>query len=322
MHDYMSMSPYWWPNPDTEDGLPYIRIDGKVNPLRYKGDNVAMDKMVEGSWHCALAYAYTGEERYAAKAAAFLRTWFLDPKTKMNPNLTYSQWRLGWTELRASALLDTQRLLRMIDASPLILASDSWTEEDHANLKSWFGQYTTWYHTSEQGIEQSQAYNNHGSYYDTQLIFFSAFSDRTDLAIATLENYNQGRIAPQLDEQGGQPHELKRTRPFHYCNFNANAWVLAAQIGDNLGIDVWDAQSEKNLGLTLKWLEPYATQQKEWIKPTPIKDRDYLVYRYLITQAADHYPYLDKAAILTQLPDFDYSTDAQLRYIIECELAR
>ncbi len=21
-HDYMSMGPYWWPNPDTPDGLP------------------------------------------------------------------------------------------------------------------------------------------------------------------------------------------------------------------------------------------------------------------------------------------------------------
>ena len=23
-HDYMSIGPYWWPNPDTPDGLPYI----------------------------------------------------------------------------------------------------------------------------------------------------------------------------------------------------------------------------------------------------------------------------------------------------------
>lgn len=23
-HDYTSMGPYWWPNPDTPDGLPYV----------------------------------------------------------------------------------------------------------------------------------------------------------------------------------------------------------------------------------------------------------------------------------------------------------
>ncbi|TVO33114.1 alginate lyase family protein [Vibrio algivorus] len=27
-HDYYSFGPYWWPNPDTKDGLPYIRKDG------------------------------------------------------------------------------------------------------------------------------------------------------------------------------------------------------------------------------------------------------------------------------------------------------
>ena len=24
LHDYASMGPYWWPDPDTENGLPYI----------------------------------------------------------------------------------------------------------------------------------------------------------------------------------------------------------------------------------------------------------------------------------------------------------
>ena len=33
-HDYLSLAPYWWPDPKTADGLPYIRHagDGKVNP--------------------------------------------------------------------------------------------------------------------------------------------------------------------------------------------------------------------------------------------------------------------------------------------------
>ncbi|MFP4367259.1 MAG: alginate lyase family protein, partial [Bacteroidales bacterium] len=31
-NDYMSMGPYWWPDPEQPDGLPYIRRDGEVNP--------------------------------------------------------------------------------------------------------------------------------------------------------------------------------------------------------------------------------------------------------------------------------------------------
>src|SRR5262245_35185795 len=30
-HDYLSIARYWWPNPDTPDGLPYVRRDGRTN---------------------------------------------------------------------------------------------------------------------------------------------------------------------------------------------------------------------------------------------------------------------------------------------------
>jgi len=33
-HDYMSIAPYWWPNPSTPNGLPYVRRDGEINPER------------------------------------------------------------------------------------------------------------------------------------------------------------------------------------------------------------------------------------------------------------------------------------------------
>ena len=36
-HDYYSNGDYWWPNPDTKDGLPYIQRDGQTNPDNFKG---------------------------------------------------------------------------------------------------------------------------------------------------------------------------------------------------------------------------------------------------------------------------------------------
>ena len=37
-HDYMSVGPYWWPDPSKPDGLPYIRRDGEVNPEYHSAD--------------------------------------------------------------------------------------------------------------------------------------------------------------------------------------------------------------------------------------------------------------------------------------------
>ena len=42
-HDYLSMGPYWWPDPSKPNGLPYIRRDGEVNP-ETRGENVDTDK--------------------------------------------------------------------------------------------------------------------------------------------------------------------------------------------------------------------------------------------------------------------------------------
>lgn len=44
-HDYYSNGDYWWPNPDTPDGLPYIQRDGQTNPDNFNGHRIIMRQM-------------------------------------------------------------------------------------------------------------------------------------------------------------------------------------------------------------------------------------------------------------------------------------
>ncbi|HEX6738685.1 MAG TPA: alginate lyase family protein, partial [Vicinamibacteria bacterium] len=95
-HDYMSQAPYFWPNPATPDGLPYVNRDGERNPeINQITDHQNMDRMVSAVETLALAYFFKGDEAYASKAAQLLRAWFLDAATHMNPNLQYAQFIPG-----------------------------------------------------------------------------------------------------------------------------------------------------------------------------------------------------------------------------------
>src|SRR5215813_5778432 len=65
-HDYMSLAPYFWPDPSKPNGLPYMRKDGETNPevQEYK-DKEYQPKLCESVYVLALAYYFSGETMYA-----------------------------------------------------------------------------------------------------------------------------------------------------------------------------------------------------------------------------------------------------------------
>jgi hypothetical protein len=121
-NDYMSMGPYWWPNPNTPNGLPYVQRDGQRNPESHGSalDADNLQGVATDSLDLALMYRFTEDSRYADKAAAVIRAWFLTPATRMNPHLRYAQSIPGIVEGRGLGIIDTRDLWKVIDAAALI----------------------------------------------------------------------------------------------------------------------------------------------------------------------------------------------------------
>ena len=107
IHDYTSLARYYWKNPDTEDGLPYVRRDGQPNPdMDSVWDYRLLRKVFRDSYYMAQGYFWTGEPRYAEKIVYRVKEWFLDEATRMNPNLKYGSLIYGTSMGRAQGVLD------------------------------------------------------------------------------------------------------------------------------------------------------------------------------------------------------------------------
>lgn len=272
-HDYMSQAPYWWADPSKPDGLPYIRRDGERNPELSKiTDHTELDQMLDDSELSALAYYFTGEERYANHAANVLRAWFLDPKTKQNPNLKYAQFIPGVSTGRGIGLIETRQLYRAIDAAILISGSKSWPAAEHTVLKEWFGRFLEWITESPQGKDEADERNNHGTHYDVQVVAYAIFTGKTDLARKQIET-TKARIASQIEPDGRQPHELARTLSWGYVNMNLVGFFTLARLGESVGGDLWNYSTPdgRSIRKAFEWMTPFASSEREWsykqIKP-------------------------------------------------------
>lgn len=266
-HDYISQAPYFWPDPKKSNGLPYIRRDGERNPEINKiSDHKSLDDLENSVETLALAYYFKGDEVYATKAVALLRAFFLDPATRMNANLQYAQFVPGVNTGRGIGLIETRGLTRVVDAIGLLEGSRALTTEDERSLKAWFDRFLNWMRDSKNGREENAAKNNHGTYYDVQVVSYALFVGRRDLAKQTLETAKQKRIASQIQPDGRQPLELLRTKAWSYSNMNLDGLMQLATLGTRVGIDLWNFQTRDGRGIrkALDFLTPVTVGQKKW----------------------------------------------------------
>jgi hypothetical protein len=266
-HDYLSYARYWWPNPDSPDGMPYIRRDGKTNEeLLAKGDRVPIGMLYDDVETLALAGYLLDDALSAEHAAMLIRTWFLDPSTKMNPHLRYGQAVPGRNDGRGSGIIDTRHFIRVLDALALLKETGAWTDSDQAALTAWMKQYLDWLLQDPMGKDESSEKNNHGTWYDAQVAAIAMFVGERDIARQIIENAKSKRIERCIEPDGQQPEELDRTKGLHYCVFNMSAMTVLARIGEHLDIDLWkyESQDGRSLRRGLDFVMPYLLGEKQW----------------------------------------------------------
>lgn len=265
-HDYASYSRYWWPDPDKPGGLPYIRRDGETNPNSQspdESDRPRIELVGINTETLGLAYYLTGEKKYAEKAAQLLRVWFLDPATRMNPNVNHAQVRPGHNDGSKSGVLDGRMNIRALEGSLLIAGSLALSDAERAGLKSWAAEYFRWLTTEKRPLEEAASKNNHGSFYDAQAMYFALFSGNKEAAAKIAQDFVKKRLLSQIKSDGTMPEEFARTRPLFYSMYNLHAMFLVANLAEKVDVDIWNA-GDGRLRVALDYQAPYANPNTPW----------------------------------------------------------
>jgi len=321
-HDYLSISRYWWPNPQTPNGLPWIRKDGVTNPNTQTDDvdRNRLGKATNAIKNLSLAYYFSNDEKYAKKSVELISTWFLNKQTKMNPHFTYSQSVPGNPDGRRSGILDGRLIPeRVLDSLTLLSTSHYWTAEKNTQMNLWLTDYLIWLTESKLGKLGAKQTNNHGSWYRFQVAALAWYLKKETLLIGAI-NDAKNSFNGQFTAEGAQEHELQRTRGFFYSCFNLTALSRIAAIAEKSNLSLWQYKSSK--GRTLKGAIDYlmpVTRGETWPHSSKKLDISYLAP--LLGEIMQYQPDIEyKKALTDMLIDFtkqDNATSHQQRILFE-----
>jgi len=275
LHDFFSEGDYWWPDPKNPDG-PYIQRDGMSNPDNFVEHRRAMIRLSLIVPALAAAYKITRNRRYSTAAARHLRAWFIDPATRMNPNLQYAQAIHGRFTGRGTGIIDTLHLVEVARAAGQIdLAAG-----DLDGVKKWFSEYTEWMTTHPYGIAERDTKNNHATCWAAQVAGFSWLTGNAEQTAYCRNRFKTVLIPNQEAPDGSFPEELRRTKPYGYSLFNLDAMAILAQTLTNAEDSLWKWQLPDGRGMAraVAYMYPFILDKKKWpLPPDVMYDKEWPV---------------------------------------------
>jgi len=275
-NDFYSNGDYWWPNPDTTNGLPYVQRDGRTNPDNFNKHRECIWKLKDAVAALGAAYKITGDDRYAAKAAELLRVFFLDPATRMNPNLQYAQAVPGVSKGRGTGIIDTLHLIEIPKAVEAMEKSPAFPPAEVAGLKRWFADYIDWMRSSKNGNDEAKATNNHAVAFWLQVAVFAEFTGSETNLAECRRQFEEVFLPKQMVSDGSFPRELGRTKPYGYSIFQLDNMVTLCQVLSAPDHDLWNftLPDGRCIRKGVEFMYPYLADKSKWPKKPDVNAWD------------------------------------------------
>jgi Alginate lyase len=277
LHDFFSEADYWWPDPKNPNG-PYIQRDGMSNPDNFVEHRRALMRLSVQVPALVAAWKITKDKRYATAAAEHLRAWFIDERTRMNPNLQYAQAIHGITTGRGTGIIDTIHLVEVARAIEVLKESSALSMTELGAITQWFNDYLQWLTTSKNGTDERDAKNNHTTCWVMQVAAFAHLVNDQKLLDYCRGRFKTVIVPNQIAVNGSFPEELRRTKPYGYELFNLEAMATVCEILTTPRDNLFTYQTSDGRGFrrAVEYMAPFIADKKSWpLKPDVMYDKEW-----------------------------------------------
>ena len=206
-----------------------------------------------------MAYAFTGDARYADKLIQLVRVWAIDPVTGMQPVFGNSQARMD--------LYGT--MTGLIYGVDLAWNYPGWNQEDKDAFMAWVQAF------GENAMAFSPSPNNFENWRNAFVSIAGAFTGDQALLNFAFQSFRDA-IPNQIHWTGRMNQEYERTNGWGglgYSLYAIHAMLLAAEVARHHGVDLYNYNYtytvngetyRKGLKVALDFHAPYARDPSSW----------------------------------------------------------
>jgi hypothetical protein len=118
---------------------------------------------------------------------------------------------------------------------------------------------------------------NHATCWLMQVAAFAHFTGDQALLADCIRRYKTIIVPGQIEPDGSQPLELRRTKPYGYCLFNLEALATLCQILSTPADNLWNFTTPDGRGIrpATEYMFPFIADKKKWPKPPDVMYFEY-----------------------------------------------
>lgn len=255
----------------------------------------------------ALAGFFTGEWKYSRKSADQVRMWFINPNTRMNPNINFARCDsiAGHSYGSSSGLNEVADLPFVLDAFRLLHRAKALSDDDMSGLWKWMRKYTGFLN---KGLPARRAYFSssrlgplfdlHSASVGTFLGDFPMILRHTSLARGRMFSHFGGvNIFGHLLKPiaGDDIMIASNNRSMHDATEELLIWATLSLVSERVGINMWrftsrtrenrDGSKDPMLKLAVKAALPYFARKSRWdFNDNSDKEPERWLYLYYLTR--------------------------------------